>query len=208
MDLGDVASFVQKAVPWVAAAATSNVPALITLAANAVSSATGKPVDPTADAIRQAVATASPEDLLKLKQADDEVKLKAQALGFQHEEEMSKLALQETQAYIADTSDARKAFATDRGVFWLGISTIAAFGVLMGFLLWGCYLILTRGIDIKDPGTVAVVASTVGTVVGYLASNAQQVYGYFFGSSKGSADKTTAMSDAIKQISKSTSPVK
>jgi hypothetical protein len=206
MDFSDIAGFVQKAAPWIAAAATSNVPALIGLAANAVSGATGKPVDPTASAVQQAIATASPEALLRLKAADDELKLKAQAMGFAHEEEMAKLGIEEETLFVGDTNNARIAFKGDPGVFWLGIATILAFAVLMSFLLWGCYAILTKGIDIKDQGTVAVVFSLIGTVVGYLASNAQQVYGYFYGSSKGSQEKTQAMGDAIKTMATNVNP--
>src|SRR6266850_8272739 len=97
MDAKTALSFLQKALPWVGAAATGNVPALIGLAADAVSKATGKEVAATPEAIAQTVAGATPEELVKLKLADDELRLKAQALGFQHVEELRKLDIEELQ---------------------------------------------------------------------------------------------------------------
>jgi hypothetical protein len=46
----------------------------------------------------------------------------------------------------------------------------------------------------------AIVSALIGTVVGYVAANAQQVVGYFFGSSKGSADKTDALAAAVRGV--------
>ena len=200
MDTSSALGFLQKALPWIGAAATGNVPALIGLAANAVSSATGKTVEPDQAAIATAVANASPEEIMKMKVADDELKVKLQSLGFAHEEEIKKLDLQEQQAFIADTSDARHSFAQAQGVFWLGISILLTFAVLMGAVLWGCYEMITGGLHIQDPGTVAVIFTLIGTVVGYLASNAQQVVGFFFGSSHGSQSKSDAMAGAVKDL--------
>jgi hypothetical protein len=50
---------------------------------------------------------------------------------------------------------------------------------------------------------VAAVFGFLGTVVGYVAANAQQVVSYFFGSSRGSQDKSAAMAEAIKSLPKS-----
>ena len=46
----------------------------------------------------------------------------------------------------------------------------------------------------------AIVSALIGTVVGYVAANVQQVMGYFFGSSKGSADKTDALVAAVRGV--------
>ncbi len=67
-------------------------------------------------------------------------------------------------------------------------------------VLWGSFEILTGGITVKDIAIVATVSGLIGTVVGYVAANAQQVVSYFFGSSRGSADKTAAISQAISRI--------
>lgn len=200
MDMKDILGFAQKAVPWLAAAATSNVPALIGLAASALGNATGKVVDATQPAILQAVSGASPADLLKFQQAEDEVKTKAMALGFQHEEEMAKIGLQETQTYVSDAQDARHAFSSDRRVFWLGVAVLIVFLLDVIGTIWLAYQILSDGIEIADVGVVAAVFGLLGTLNGYVAAQAQQVCGFFFGSSRGSDTKNAALSSAITSL--------
>jgi hypothetical protein len=55
---------------------------------------------------------------------------------------------------------------------------------------------------VKDAGLLATSTGLIGTITGYVAGNAQQVVGYFFGSSQGSADKTEAMAKAVTNFSK------
>lgn len=192
--------FLKKALPWIGAAATGNVPALITMAAKTVGDIIGQDVAPEADAIASAVAGASPEQIAQMRQADNDFKLKMQALGFQHVEEMAKLGFQETQAFIGDTQDARNKHAQNKLVFWLGVTILVTFAAIMGFSMYGSYLLLSGGITIKDVGIVAAVFGFLGTVVGYAAANAQQVVGYFFGSSKGTGDAREAMASAFNQL--------
>ena len=125
--------FLKKALPWIGAAATGNVPALITMAAKTVGDIIGQDVAPEADAIASAVAGASPEQIAQMRQADNDFKLKMQALGFQHVEEMAKLGFQETQAFIGDTQDARNKHAQNKLVFWLGVTILVTFAAIMGF---------------------------------------------------------------------------
>lgn len=205
MNASDVSLFVTKALPWIGAAASGNIPALVALAAKAVSDATGKPVAATQDAIHDAVASASPDELVKLKQADDELKLKAQALGFQHAEEMRKLDVAEDGLAVDDVKDARAHNAQNAGVFRLAYATLVGFLLVMGFVLYGVYAVLVGGISIKDPGVVAAVAGLVGSIVGYVAANTQTVYNFIFGGSLGSRNSAgglaVATQQAIKQIS-------
>lgn len=147
--------------------------------------------DGTEDQIAEAVLAANPEQLAAMKQADQAFALK-----------MKELDIDLEKSYVADTSDARHVFAENKGVFWLGISVLVTFAVVMGGVLWGSFEILTGGITVKDVAIVATVSGLIGTVVGYVAANAQQVVSYFFGSSRGSADKTAAMSQAISRIGK------
>lgn len=173
---------------------------MLTMAAGTVADALGIDVEPTKEGIEAAVSVATPEQVLLLKQADNDFKLKAQSLGFEHEEELEKLRVEEVKALIADTSDARHTFGQNERVFWLGVVVLMAFALLCAFSLYGCYQILTKGMTGVDVGTVAAVATFVGTVIGYMAANSQQVISYFFGSSQGSKDKTDAMSHAVKQL--------
>ncbi len=65
---------------------------------------------------------------------------------------------------------------------------------------WGGYALLVSPDPIKDENMKAIVSALIGTVVGYVAANVQQVMGYFFGSSKGSADKTDALVAAVRGV--------
>lgn len=196
----DFASVLTKVLPWIGAAATGNVPALITMAAKEVGEVLGTDVQASPDAIGSAVANATPEQIVALRDRESTFKERMQAMGFQHEQELARLGLEEVKTYVGDTSNARTVNAGDRGVFWLGIAVLVIFALTMGASLYGSFLILTGGITIKDVAVVAAVSGFVGSIVGYVAANAQQVIAYFFGSSKGSQDKTNAMADAVKGL--------
>lgn len=165
------------------------------LATKALSEALLGTSDGTEDQVAQAVLGANPEQLLAIKNADQEFA-----------KEMKRLDIDLDKEYIRDTSDARHVFAENKGVFWLGIAVLITFAAVMFGVLWGSFEILTGGITIKDIAIVATVSGLVGTVVGYVAANAQQVVSYFFGSSRGSADKTAAMSSAISRLGSNARP--
>ena len=74
--------FLKQVLPWIGAAATGNVPMLVSMAAGELSSALGVNVNPEAEAIRQAFQGATPEQLQAVKQADQDFALKMQALGY------------------------------------------------------------------------------------------------------------------------------
>jgi len=91
----------------------------------------------------------------------------------------------------ADTQDARKTFGQSNNA--LGYVILITFACLMTAELWGCYMLLTGGITLKDVAIVAAIANVVGSITGYVASNAQQVVNYKFGSSAGSQGKDDAI---------------
>lgn len=192
--------FLKKVLPWIGAAATGGVPALIGMAASQVSQVLGVPVDANPEAIGKAVANATPEQMVQLRDRELTFQEHMQAMGFQNTQELARIGLEETKAYIADTADARARFSADKGVFWLGIAVLITFAGIMGAALFGSYQLLIGGIPVKDVATVGLVFGFIGTIIGYAAANAQQVVGYFFGSSKGSADKTGAMASAFQSL--------
>lgn len=192
--------FLKKVLPWIGAAATGNVPALIGMAAKTVGDALGKDVSATSDAITAAVSSASPEQLATMREKDQEFKLKMEGLGFSHLEEMTRLSLDQDKAYIGDAQSARDKFAANQGVFNLGVVILSTFALSIGMSMWGAYLLLSGGITIEDIGVVAAVFSFLGTIVGYMAANAQQVVGYFFGSSKGSSDNREALASSVTHL--------
>jgi hypothetical protein len=198
----DFATVVKRALPWIGAAATSNVPALITLAAQAVGEVLGVDVPADADAITTAVANATPEQLVSLRSREMDFKERMQGLGFQQEREMRAFDIEETKALIEDTTSARGAFGSNENVFTLGCIILSVFGLLMALVLTGCFFLMTGRVTV-DSGTLAVCAGLIGTVVGYVAANAQQVVSFFYGSSKGSKDSGdrigAALTESIKQ---------
>lgn len=192
--------FLKKVLPWIGAAATGGVPALVGMAAKTIGDVIGEEVSPTVDAISNAVSGATPEQLALMKEREQEFKLKMQALGFQHAQEMEKLRVDETKAFVADAQSARDKFAMNQSVFKLGAVILVAFAASVALSMWGAYLLLNGGIEVKDPGIIAAVFSFLGTIVGYMAANAQQVVSFFFGSSKGSSDKQDALSASIMHL--------
>lgn len=160
-------------------------------AVGALSNALFGTPDKTEQEVAAEISKATPEQLMAMKKADQEFEIK-----------MKEMDIDLTKSYIADTSDARHTFGANNRVFWLGMSILITFTIIIGLVLYGCYRITTGTFQVKDAGIFATATGLVGTITGYVAGNAQQVVGYFFGSSAGSAEKTNAMSQAINQIAK------
>lgn len=134
--------------------------------------------------------SASPEMALKYKQAILDNKV-----------ELDKLALQKEQMYIDDTKDAREKFSQHEHIFWLGVVILFTFAVGMVAVLSASFYLIQGGIKI-DGNALAAVMGLVGSVIGYLAANAQQVIGFFFGSSVGSRNNSSALVNAVENIGK------
>ncbi len=100
MSKEDVLGFVKKALPWIGAAATGNVPALVAMAANEVGKVLGKDVAATAPAVAEAISGATADQILRLKEAEHQFELKMREWGYKEATELS------AQAY-ADTASAR-----------------------------------------------------------------------------------------------------
>lgn len=139
-----------------------------TVATMALTSALGISPESTEDQIEAAVKNATPDQLLQLKKADQQFK-----------KDMRELDIKEDQLHADDRDSARKreaALGGDPIVKGIALYTVVAFSAMMGFLLWKG---TPDGMD----------KILLGTIIGYVAAMAQQVYNYYFGSSKGSTDK-------------------
>jgi hypothetical protein len=134
----------------------------------------------------------SDEQIVAMRTADQAFQTRMKELDI----DIIKLNQEADRAYIADTSDARHAFGGNENVFVLGVCILITFGVLMASVLVGCFLMMTGYFKV-DPNIMAVCAGLIGTVVGYVAANAQQVVSYFYGSSKGSKDSGNAIGAAL-----------
>lgn len=192
---------VSKAIPWLSAAITGGAPGLAGLAVSAISQAIG--IDLTGSnktQVTKAIQDATPEQLAALDAAEKKFQVDMKQMGYSHEEELLRLELETTKTFVDDTKDAREKFASSEGVFYLGLAILVTFAVLMAVALGGSYYLLTSANVVTNPGLVAAVFGLVGTIIGYVAANAQQVVGYFFGSSSGSKEKSAALTDAISKI--------
>lgn len=59
-----------------------------------------------------------------------------------------------------------------------------------------CGLVFFGGVKLEQ-GIATAAFGLIGTVMGLAGANAAQVYGYFFGSSQGSKDKSEALNRAV-----------
>lgn len=151
------------------------------------------------DTLATAIGGATPEQLIALKKADQDYAARMAELGFKNNEALAQLAVTEEQAYMADVEDARRANAANQRVFWLGVAVLTTFGLVSVGALFGAAALLTGKMAVQDAALVGMVAGFIGTIIGYVASNATQVVSFYFGSSKGSEQKSEAMATAFTQ---------
>jgi hypothetical protein len=95
------------------------------------------------------------------------------------------------------STDTKAANADREHKYILSIIILLAFTAIIAMVLYCAFGLLTGEIVIKDPGTIAMVAGLIGTLIGYVAGLASNVTGYWFGSSAGSSVKDKAMAEAI-----------
>ena len=138
-----------------------------------------------------------PEKLLSILESDPEAITKLKDLEFKHYERLEELSieaarvqLEESKAYLADTQSARQREAAvvqatgkkDVNLYVLAWVVVGGFFVLTGMLM------LIPELDGRTNNAM------VNILFGGLVSGFATVLGYFFGSSKGSTDKTSLLS--------------
>lgn len=166
--------FLKTVLPWIGAAATGGVPAIIGMAAKTVGEAIGGDVKSTAKDIAAAVSGATPEQILALKQADNDFAEKMQAMGFQNEQELERIA-----AGDRASARAREIATNDKTPAVLsGVVTVGFFGVLLYMLMYGT----------PEKGGEALLV-----MLGSLGTAWSGIIAYYYGSSAGSARKTELM---------------
>lgn len=169
----NVGAFFKKTLPSMALTVASGVPGPIGMVAGMISDVVGKKIAPDPAAIDTTVQGATPDQLIALQEKDLEVKAAMQKAGFDDLEELARISEQ-------DTADARA-----REIAVKGITTPA--------LAW-TIILATFGLIIAAALGLNKTESTfVGGLIGYAVNMCQQVVGYYFGSSKGSAEKTQIM---------------
>jgi hypothetical protein len=159
--------------PWIGAAAAGGVPALVGMAASQVSAAFGKEVKGTVDAVAQAIAGATPDQMLALKAADQDFQKSMQQLGFENLQVLENIAAE-------DRDSARKMHTAVRDLS----TPILSYLVVLAFF-GTIYLLFLSEVKLHtELRDVAMV------LLGTLASSYTQVMNFRFGTSAGSRVKT------------------
>jgi len=141
------------------------------MAMKVVADVLGLPADSSEKDVSKAMAAATPDQLLALKQADQDFAVRMRELDI----DLEKIA-------ASDRDSARRREAQVRD--WM--PRVLAFVVVAGFMAT-VFLVLLGYVDgMKDP----LMATTVGTLIGFVSAKCEQVVAYYFGSSSSSQQKT------------------
>lgn len=162
----DWQALIKTVAPWIGTALGGPLGGLaVEAAANALGIS-----EKTTDAVKQALAGVTPEQMLALKQADQQFQAKMQELGFTHIEKLADLEFKDR-----DSARNREIQTKDNTNKIIAFVIIGAFIAMVGATLMGWT---------KAESVLA------GTLIGYLSAKAEQVLAYYFGSTSGSNRKT------------------
>lgn len=141
------------------------------MAYKAIAEVFGLPDGASKDDMAKAINNATPDQLLALKKADNDFSVRMRELDI----DLEKIA-------ASDRDSARRREAQVRD--WM--PRVLAFVVVAGFMAT-VFLVLLGYVDgMKDP----LMATTVGTLIGFVSAKCEQVVAYYFGSSSSSQQKT------------------
>jgi hypothetical protein len=144
--------------------------------------------------LKQVFGTDSPDELTQVISADPNAALKLREAEIAFQLEKEKLAHEETKAYLADVQNAR---TREVEIAKAGKSnlTFYSIGWIITLSFFGAIVLIT----LKPMGLDASMRDVLNMLLGYLASNFTTVVQYFFGSSKGSADKAILLDKLVKK---------
>lgn len=178
----NIGSIFKQVAPWLFTAASTLLPGPLGTVAGLVGKAINKDVKPDAQAIAEAVAGATPEQLQAIRQADQQYALDMQKAGFEHIEDLAKMAFD-------DTANARSREVAVRDKTPRNIAYM-----LVGSSIAMCWYVITG----HSPAQTIAQATMVGTALGYVISEAKQAVAYFLGSSQGSDEKNQIIDNLSK----------
>jgi hypothetical protein len=176
--MADIAGFFKKTLPSMAAAVASGIPGPIGAVAQIISAKLGKDVKPDADSISAAIAGATPDQILKLKEDDQQFQSTMQKLGFDHDEDMEKLAVDD-RVSARDREKSVRDYTPEIGFYLL--ASIFAF-----FLHW----LFKYPIPIDNK---AIIFSAMGSLTTILITAAT----YFYGTTRGSEQKNQLLANSM-----------
>lgn len=141
-----------------------------------ITDALGIPGDASKDDMAKAISNATPDQLLALKQAENDFAVRMKELDIDLERIAS-----------SDRDSARKREAQVRD--WM--PRILAFVIVAGFMATVFMVLMGLVEGMKDP----LMATTVGTLIGFVSAKCEQVVAYYFGSSSSSQQKTAMLAE-------------
>ncbi|MFM0355475.1 hypothetical protein PQR12_18455 [Paraburkholderia nemoris] len=177
--------FLKTVAPWLVTALTGGVPGIAAMAASAIAGKLGL-ADDSVDAVKSALTgqQMTPEQLLALKQADDDFALKMRQAGFTHAENMAGIQVQADRVAADDRASARNFAAVEHDHTARNLAymyTVALFAVIgLEFLLAAQQIKL-------DDGVMRALDTLFGILIAMVLGSKE----YFFGSSS-RADKQAA----------------
>jgi hypothetical protein len=169
----DFTTILKTVAPWIG---TAIMGPLGGLAVQAASDALGLS-EKTTDALKTALSGASPEQMLALKQADQQFALQMQALGFKQVADLEAIA-------AGDRADARKMQIATQSPLPAILSVIVTLGFLG--LLTG---MMTGTLTAEDNQAMLIMLGALGVAFG-------QVMNYWLGSTRDSSRKTDLLAAA------------
>ncbi|MCG3774760.1 MAG: hypothetical protein JW395_1585 [Nitrospira sp.] len=144
------------------------------MAVRAITSALGLGSDASKEDIANAITGAGPDQIAALKKAEYDFKVQMKQLD---------IDLERIAADDRDSARTREASTKDWVPRVLGTIIIAGF-------LGTVYMVLAGYVvGMKDP----MMATTVGTLIGYVSAKADQVISYYFGSTASSSEKNALL---------------
>jgi hypothetical protein len=143
-----------------------------------------------------------PEDILATLTGNAQALAQAKQFELTHQETMLKITMDaqtaQFQAEVSDRQDARSKLAANGALWWIAALVLVTFAVIMAAVLAGSWSLLEGGITIKDVSVVAAISGLVGSIVGYVAANAQTVINFLFGGSMGNEKNSAALADSVR----------
>lgn len=143
-----------------------------------------------------------PSDILATLTGNAQALAQAKQFELTHQETMLKLTLDSQtalfQSEVSDRQDARAKLGGKDALWWVAGAVLLTFAIVMITVLYGSWTLLSGGITIKDVSVVAAVSGLVGSIVGYVAANAQTVINFLFGGSMGNEKNSAALADSVR----------
>lgn len=171
----DWQSIVKTVAPWIGTALAGPFGGM---AVDAISGALGLS-NKTVDAVKQAIAGATPEQMLALKKADQDFALQMQALGFKQVTDLEAIA-------AGDRKDARDMQKTTRS----RVPAILSIAVTIGYFLILVGM-MTGELKVSDSQALLIMLGSLGTGWG-------MVMAFWFGTTHDSGRKTEMLAEATK----------